>query len=162
MQGAWATLLLGVVMMMIMLFWTWAKVLKLAHVLAFAHLPLDQRQEDRFDGVNRRNLRHFIIAGEKGVVGIPTRGNPYSITPDADELDDAMTVQEQYYYLARDRTVPDQDEDRRELVRIPTCAIFHKFAAGKGVPHSFVGFIRQWPALPQVVVSFRFFLASRY
>lgn len=123
----------------------------------FTNLPLDQRLEDRFDGVNRRNLRHFIVAGEKGVVTLPTRGNPYSITSDADELDDSVTVQEQYYYYARDRTVHDLDEDRRELVRIPTCAVFHKHAAGKGVPHSFVGFIRQWPALPQVVVSLRLF-----
>lgn len=56
------------------------------------------------------------------------------------------------------------------LARIPTCAVFHKFTTGRGVPHSFVsaylfssclllvltacflGFFRQWPALPRVVV----------
>ena len=42
--------------------------------------------------------------------------------------------------------------EKRELVRISTCAIFHKYTRGPGVPHTFVGFIRQWPALPQVVV----------
>lgn len=65
----------------------------------------------------------------------------------------------------------DTDEgDRKDLVRIPTCAIFHKLAEGKGVPHTFIGtsrrnfrilflfkpfsgFVRQWPALPRVVVS---------
>jgi hypothetical protein len=44
-------------------------------------------------------------------------------------------------------------EERRELQRISTCAIFHKFTCGYGVPHTFVGFIRQWPALPLVMVS---------
>ena len=44
-------------------------------------------------------------------------------------------------------------EEKRELQRISTCAIFHKFTHGPGVPHTFVAFIRQWPALPRVVVS---------
>ena len=113
--------------------------------------------EDRFDGANRRNLRHFIVADEKGEVAIPVRERAQAITSDNDELEESVSVQERYYYLARDKTPSDsileQTEDRRELVRISTCAVFHKFAAGKGVPHSFVGFIRQWPALPQVVVS---------
>ena len=113
--------------------------------------------EDRFDGANRRNLRHFIVAGEKGEVTLPARERTLSITYDNDEFEESVSVQERYYYFARDKTMSDsiqeQAEDRRELVRIPTCAVFHKFAAGKGVPHSFVGFVRQWPALPQVVVS---------
>ena len=45
-------------------------------------------------------------------------------------------------------------EEKKELVRIDSCAIFHKLTPGQGVPHSFVGFVRQWPALPRVVVSF--------
>ena len=85
--------------------------------------------------------------------------DPNAVVSDGDESDDSDPV-DRYYYLARDKNASDsihgEPEDRRELVRIPTCAIFHKFASGKGVPHSFVGFIRQWPALPQVVVSLRF------
>ena len=120
--------------------------------------PLHQGLEDRFDGANRRNLRHFIVSSEKGEVTIPAREKAPSIASDNDELEELESVQERYYYLARDKTISDSlqeqaEDDRRELVRIPTCAIFHKFASGKGVPHSFVGFIRQWPALPQVVVS---------
>jgi KUP system potassium uptake protein len=57
---------------------------------------------------------------------------------------------ENYYYMAPgrgDRTPSDEkngsfeqeEEERRELVRISTCAIFHKLSAGTGVPHSFVG-----------------------
>jgi KUP system potassium uptake protein len=137
-HGAWTTLLVALVTMVFMLFWTWAK-----------------RLEDRFDGTNRRNLRHFIISGEKGEeVALPL-GAPQPIISDADDVTEAESVQQSYYYYARDRTTADpveRDEDRRELVRIPTCAVFHKFASGKGVPHSFVGFIRQWPALPQVVI----------
>lgn len=49
------------------------------------------------------------------------------------------------------------------LTRLPTCAIFHKnecatsLTSGGGggnasVPHSFYAFLRQWPALPRVVV----------
>ena len=87
---------------------------------------------------------------------------PETITSVNDELYESESVQDRYYYLARDKTasssIQEQPDDRRELVRIPTCAIFHKFAAGRGVPHSFVGFIRQWPALPQVVVSLQFVL----
>ena len=61
-------------------------------------------------------------------------------------------------YLSRYRISANIDpnsivEERRELQRISTCAIFHKFTRGAGVPHTFVGFIRQWPALPRVVAS---------
>ena len=45
------------------------------------------------------------------------------------------------------------EEERRPLVRVSSCAVFHKLTPGSGVPHSFVGFVRQWPALPRVVVS---------
>ena len=84
------------------------------------------------------------------MVATPALGRPDSIT--AEDVDESES-QEQYYYYARDKVADEEDEGRRELVRIPTCAVFHKFASGKGVPHSFVGFVRQWPALPQVVVS---------
>jgi len=47
--------------------------------------------------------------------------------------------------------------ERKELVRINTCAVFHKLTPGQGVPHSFVGFVRQWPSLPRVVI----FLSTR-
>ncbi|THU95303.1 potassium transporter [Dendrothele bispora CBS 962.96] len=41
---------------------------------------------------------------------------------------------------------------RKEIVRVPTMAVFHKLTAGRGVPHTFVGLISQWHALPQVLV----------
>jgi len=41
---------------------------------------------------------------------------------------------------------------RLRLPRLPTCAVFHKLTSGRGVPHTFYGFLRQWPALPRVVI----------
>lgn len=129
-HGAWAPLMLGSIMMLFMLFWTWAK-----------------RLEDKFDGKNRKNLRHFIVAGDKGIVTMTARG------PEVGEIDESESDSvDRYYYYANDKLATEREEARKELVRIPTCAIFHKFAAGRGVPHSFVGFIRRWPALPEVVI----------
>ncbi|KAF9644319.1 potassium transporter [Thelephora ganbajun] len=139
-HGAWVPLMLAFVMMLFMLFWTWGK-----------------RLEDRFDGANRQNLRHVILAGEKGEVAIPVNEHLHAITSENDKLDESETVQERYYYFTRDQTAGDSiqeqpEDDRGKLIRTPTCAVFYKFAPGKGVPHSFVRFIRQWPALPQVVI----------
>lgn len=50
---------------------------------------------------------------------------------------------------------------KKELMRINTCAIFQKLTPGRGVPHSFIGFVRQWPSLPRVVVRFIFSLTTR-
>lgn len=52
------------------------------------------------------------------------------------------------YLVAEDDAHP-----RLPLARLPTCAVFHKLTAGRGVPHTFYGFLRQWPALPRVIVS---------
>jgi hypothetical protein len=123
----------------------------------FTYSPPVQQLEDRFDDANRRNLGRFIVAGEKGEVTIPVDGEyQNSIISEADEVEEFESIQK-YYFAPADDSVHEKAEDRRELVRIPVCAVFHKFAAGTGVPHSFVGFIGQWPALPQVVVSLRWF-----
>ncbi|KAF8799021.1 potassium transporter, partial [Phlegmacium glaucopus] len=125
-HGAWVPLLIGVVLLMIMVLWVWAK-----------------RLEDDFDGQNRMNLRHFIRPNEK---------------PQADDDDDISSEDNyptSYYYVQNpsERVIDDKAvEQRKELQRIPTFAVFHKLAPGKGIPHTFVGFIRQWPALPRVVV----------
>lgn len=52
-----------------------------------------------------------------------------------------------YYYMApaklahlsSDEKSSAEDEEKRDLVRISSCAFFHKLSAGMGVPHSFVG-----------------------
>jgi len=43
-------------------------------------------------------------------------------------------------------------EEKMALARLPTCAIFHKLSVGKGAPHTFYGFLRQWPSVPRIVI----------
>ena len=90
--------------MTVMLFWSWAKVVKLAHTLSFADSSLDQQLEDRFDSANRRDPRHFVIEGEKSVVTIPAYKRPRTITSDNDGFEEVESVQDQYHCLARDKT----------------------------------------------------------
>jgi len=146
-QGAWVPLIIGVVLMSLMLFWTWAKGL-----------------EDAFDGANRKNLRHFIHVNEASEkVTLTVRPSPDVRFEDDHGIDEDQEKGEPmkdptYYFLSPEAELAyhanrdSSSEGRRELVRIPTCAIFHKIASGKGVPHTFIGFIRQWPALPRIVI----------
>ena len=91
--------------------------------------------EDDFDGQNRMNLRHFI--GSSAESKKPISDND-DVTSDS-EVDYPLS----YYYIQNpplhgpidDKTV----DQRMEIQRIPTFAIFHKLASGKGVPHTFVG-----------------------
>lgn len=142
----------------IMFFWTWSKGL-----------------EDTFDGMNRKNLRNFIAVDatednrEKRVRRRmdsiqPTKtaatltyvaGDTIRSAADDKEEDDSLEVESDLksavstlYLVAEDEAEP-----RRPLARLNTCAVFHKLTAGRGVPHTFYGFLRQWPALPRVVVS---------
>jgi len=119
--GAWVPLMIGCILLIIMVMWTWGKSL-----------------EDRFDGKNRMNLRHFIQHGD---------GSPDD-KEDVEEDDDDATL----YYTSDTFLDGMPGIERKKLNRIPSCSVFHKIAGGKGVPHTFIGLIRQWPALPRVVV----------
>ena len=127
-----------------MVFWTWAKGL-----------------EDEFDGVNRRNLRHFIskVISEKPVSPPPL----HPVSPGGVEF-----IEEYLAAALANPAPPDEpqrvkqtvqlfldvgEQEKIPLPRMSTMAIFHKLSSGKGVPHTFYGFLRRWPALPQVVVS---------
>ncbi|KAH9480360.1 High affinity potassium transporter [Psilocybe cubensis] len=142
-HGAWVPLLIGCVLELIMVLWVWAK-----------------SHEDNFDGKNRMNLRHFIHQTSK---------NGHSLDDDSGsedmsyyflgkELpsDDAKFADEKHvdiHELQRgDGKIDEKHSEKKELQRIPSCAVFHKIASGPGVPHTFIGFIRQWPALPRVVI----------
>ncbi|KAF9077481.1 potassium transporter [Rhodocollybia butyracea] len=131
-KGAWVPLMIGVILMAVMVFWTWAKGL-----------------EDTFDGANRQNLRRFIWQEDKINFHKDNGGNEEIIEED-------HQPEVTYYYVPTQRFSTKQEEalaiEKRELIRIPTMAIFHKFTVGRGVPHTFISFIRQWPALPQVMV----------
>jgi len=142
-----------------MIFWTWAKGL-----------------EDEFDGSNRRNLRHFISTEVQLISEKPTR--PASPTVPGDDWKDGAGLSEMNTVTLEGRLNEDvslflhgntpttmtqrtntleeknsQKEGKMALVRLPTCAIFHKTSAGKGAPHTFYGFLRQWPSVPRIVVS---------
>ncbi|KAF5389290.1 hypothetical protein D9757_003396 [Collybiopsis confluens] len=134
-QGAWVPLMIGVILMVVMVFWTWAKGL-----------------EEVFDGANRQNLRHFIWREDQVM---PNKEADEAEGLEGREDKDEGDNDPIYFYLPT-QTFSGEDEGvsvgKRELTRIPSMAVFHKITAGPGVPHTFVGFIRQWPALPQLLV----------
>ncbi|KAF7314527.1 hypothetical protein MKEN_00925800 [Mycena kentingensis (nom. inval.)] len=124
--GAWVPLMIGVILLIIISFWTWAKGL-----------------EDKFDGEHRENLRHFIYSDSDEAEADADDAEGAEKRPIA-----AREIQYHYMDIKGEKAVARQ----QPLVRIPTCAVFHKIARGQGAPHTFVGFIRQWPALPRVVI----------
>lgn len=73
-----------------------------------------------------------------------------------EEREYATAVDPETFYILDDAG-QGSGATHRPLARIQTCAVFHKLTVGRGVPHSFIGFLRQWPALPRVVI----FLAVR-
>ncbi|KIY45499.1 potassium transporter [Fistulina hepatica ATCC 64428] len=135
-HGAWVPLMMGIILASAMLFWTWAKGL-----------------EDEFDGANRQNLKHFIYQQDSiaslGPDTIKLRGTLEAAVSE-DETEERNDPE--YYYLEEEKPSVDAPRVKRILTRIPTCAVFHKVTPARGIPHTFVGFIRQWPALPRVVV----------
>jgi len=136
--GAWVPLLIGVVVALFMLLWTWGKTL-----------------EEKFENSNRRNLRQFIQQDERSHFISQTKTVGTVVESDEDVAYNTFS----YFTSAAQRSdeklshdSSSELEEKRAIDRIPTCAVFHKLTAGTGIPHSFVGFIRQWPALPRVVV----------
>ncbi|KAJ7134907.1 potassium transporter [Mycena epipterygia] len=127
-KGAWVPLMIGVILMIFMSLWTWAKGL-----------------EDKFDGKTRTNLRHFI---HQDIDDLEEEDDDEM----ADQTDEDTKVKDLTYYYTAEAHGEKETEERHPLVRIPTCAVFHKIARGQGAPHTFVGFVRQWPALPRVVI----------
>jgi KUP system potassium uptake protein len=135
--------------MLLMIFWTWAKSL-----------------EDAFDATNRRDLRDFIghrdcspFSEEKNALDRESSEIRLSLTrglggaqaagtfkrPAISRADSVATMvngrdadSETFYYMAP-REKEAEEEQKRELVRTDTCAIFHNTSAARGVPHSFVG-----------------------
>lgn len=140
-----------------------------------------QRLEDNFDGSTRENLRHIILCrdvedpfDEKAT---QASDGPTEVDAQPHVIIDDHRSTVPLYILSRQES---SDSDvglrgaavKKPLARIPTCAIFHKLTTGRGVPHSFASawrpdpsgvrflligfvaaFLRQWPALPRLVVS---------
>lgn len=86
------------------------------------------------------NLRHFIRPDAKTSENVHDHDSPdEEITTDTEELDNRPQT---YHYLPyhSDKVLGEKMiEEKKELQRIPTCAVFHKIAQGKGVPHTFIG-----------------------
>ncbi|KAI0032636.1 potassium transporter [Vararia minispora EC-137] len=118
-MGAWVPLTIGCVLLLLMVFWNWAKGL-----------------EETFDSRSRRQLSDIIVGRTEE-----------EETPE-DDMEDARTL----FCLASDGDEKGADEGRRELGRVPLLAVFHRMAHEKGVPHSYISFIRQWPALPTFAI----------
>ncbi|CAE6459525.1 hypothetical protein ACGC1H_004059 [Rhizoctonia solani] len=141
-HGAWVPLMIGCVLMSIMWFWTWAKGL-----------------EDEFDGANRHNLRHFIMLDsvdydEKAAPATVILANSQTSTANQEItfVDDQLATEEEFENEKLGLYLLSDSKERRLLPRVETAAVFHKLSAGKGVPHAFYAFLRQWPALPRVVI----------
>ena len=85
------------------------------------------------------NLRHFIRQQQAVAV-----------------LDDGSTTEsnDMTYYMIKDSAGQFEATDEKtgrgltEIVRILTCAIFHKIASGQGVPHTFTGTYAMQVLLP--------------
>lgn len=154
-HGAWVPLLIGCILTAFMVFWTWAKGL-----------------EDKFDGANRRSLRHFIskeITEKINYSPVVRRLVLGSVTPQAEDTivetpnEDAgnstavntqlqANLDSEPHFLEETKLYLSVGDRKTLLPRMSTMAIFHKLSSGKGVPHTFSGFLEQWPALPRVVI----------
>ncbi|KAG8799422.1 hypothetical protein FRC16_005165 [Serendipita sp. 398] len=151
-HGAWVPLLVGVVATAFMFFWSWA-----------------QGLADQFDGANRRNLRHFISEATEPILQSPVTRRNLRLSPNngldvtvQDSIDLPTPDVEEEDYVSNSGTTPHPREESKLyldtgdtkvlLSRMSTMAIFHKLSSGKGVPHTFYGFLKQWPTLPRVVV----------
>lgn len=107
-----------------------------------------QRLEDRFDGSTRENLRHIILCKDDDD-SLNEKTTESSEEQTMHELQPRVVIAEPSkgnipkYILSRQNSGASDLEHRKALtvkkplVRIPTCAIFHKMTTGRGVPHSF-------------------------
>ncbi|KAF9029604.1 potassium transporter [Hymenopellis radicata] len=132
-HGAWVPLTIGGCIATIMTLWTWAKA----------------------------KLEEFIQRDEKSHVTIQL--GTTQVEGDSDITDESLDLNDSagsddlstYYYVDSSSSKASKlggVPEKKELARIPTCAVFHKITEGSGVPHSFMGLIRQWPALPEVLI----------
>ncbi|KAH9055355.1 potassium transporter [Lactarius vividus] len=142
-HGAWVPLMLGIILLVLMTFWTWAKGL-----------------EDRFDRKSRKRLEGFIVSEGTGAVFGGSEKHEDSEFVAVQEQDDGDNTNKTLYFVTPrvpDVNDVDEKEERRALSRLPLLAIFHGVSHERGVPPSFTGFLRQWPSLP----TFGVFLTTR-
>ncbi|KAH9163565.1 potassium transporter [Lactarius sanguifluus] len=144
-HGAWVPLMLGVILLALMTFWTWAKGL-----------------EDRFDRKSRKRLEGFIVPeGASVIIGESEKRESGEIVAlQEQEQDDGDRCNKTLYFVTP--PLPEtkgagEGKERRVISRLPLLAIFHGVSHERGVPPSFTSFLRQWPSLP----TFGVFLTTR-
>jgi KUP system potassium uptake protein len=129
-----------------MVLWTWGKVSgNSPEEVGMHYSRQSQRLEDKFDGKNRMNLRHFI--GVSPSSGKSSRHQSGFSTPIQNIVEDDENDPPQSLFLVEKSGSHDPDTTpnettitvRKDLARIPVCALFYKIAQGQGVPHTFVG-----------------------
>lgn len=129
--------------------------LYLSGPLLTSRLPRLKGLEDEFDGKNRKNPRHFII-NSKNLPNTVTQIDLPIMERDRSEKSDQAPTEVDVTAVT---DIDEEDEGRlrflnyktqmtTDLARIPSCAIFHKLTAGKGVPHSFYGDDSELSSLP--------------
>lgn len=110
-------------------------------------LTFSQGLEDKFDGNNRRNLRHAIVRREDTKSPLSTPSEKHDGIEYVAELhrkssrEDEQSKPPPTYYVLEDSDFQlgsEPDAILKALTRIPTCAIFHKLTTGPGVPHTFI------------------------
>lgn len=128
-----------------MVFWTWGREL-----------------EDSFDDANTQKLSRVITSdAQENSLRLPSSPLTQSDADHAprDEISSAPIAKAEDSQMQEETKGSElylrrPDASLLKLARIPVVAIFHRNdSAGRGVPHTFVSFLRQYPALPQVVVS---------
>ncbi|KAL8280080.1 hypothetical protein RQP46_007410 [Phenoliferia psychrophenolica] len=125
-HGAWFPLGMGVVLCLMLLFWTWARGL-----------------EDAFDARHRHPLNEFLgMSEEKVETEGHSSGHEVSEIPTLRHRSSATRLR-----LVRGAV---------DLPRLPVFALFHNASASTlaGAPHAFSAFLSCYPALPQIVIFF--------
>ncbi|GAA5964905.1 hypothetical protein JCM3765_004101 [Sporobolomyces pararoseus] len=133
-HGAWFTLTLGLVLLILMLSWTAVKKL-----------------EDQFDEGHRVRLTEVMrLAHEKDDLSKPLQSGV--------ALGDLSTLRinepQQDTVSGGYKERPIEASSGASLARLPIFAFFHNSSAIQhdGVPHSFSAFLRSYPSLPSVIV----------
>jgi len=176
-KGAWVPLTIGSALTMVMLCWTWAKGLEdefdgknrrnpRHFIINSKYLPDTVTQinppkigSPKTDSPKTDSPKTDSPKTDSPKIDPPKIDPPNTERDRSEKCDDDPTEVD----VTADTDIDEEDEGRLrflnyntqmtvDLARIPSCTIFHKLTAGRGVPHSFYAFIKHLPALPRVVI----------
>ncbi|GAA6004079.1 hypothetical protein JCM10207_002415 [Rhodosporidiobolus poonsookiae] len=132
-HGAWFPLGLAAVLLLVLLLWSWAKGL-----------------EDEFDRLHRHRLADVMRRS-------PTMADEKDARHGADEVEEDITTMDVLRRSSVKRPHPPDYElahGGASLARPPVFALFHNHSSSssEGAPHSFTAYLRNIPALPQIII----------